>query len=47
MIPTDAENDAPPALDLPFEGTELATYVAAKLCHDFISPRARSSRAWT
>ena len=38
MIPTDAENDAPPALDLPFEGTELATYVAAKLCHDFISP---------
>ncbi|MGK2254860.1 MAG: histidine phosphotransferase ChpT, partial [Brevundimonas sp.] len=31
MIPTDAENDAPPALDLPFEGTELATYVAAKL----------------
>ena len=38
MIPTDAENDAPPALDLPFEGTELATHVAAKLCHDFISP---------
>lgn len=24
--------------DLPFEPTELATYVAAKLCHDFISP---------
>ncbi len=28
----------PPASDLPFEPTELATYVAAKLCHDFISP---------
>ena len=28
----------PPAADLPFEPTELATYVAAKLCHDFISP---------
>ena len=31
--------DAPAALlDLPVDGTELATYVAAKLCHDFISP---------
>lgn len=29
---------ASPAADLPFEPTELATYVAAKLCHDFISP---------
>jgi len=25
-------------LDLPVDGTELATYIAAKLCHDFISP---------
>jgi len=25
-------------IELPFETTELATYVAAKLCHDFISP---------
>lgn len=31
--------DAPAApSDLPVDGTELATYVAAKLCHDFISP---------
>ena len=29
--------DAAP-IDLPVDGTELATYVAAKLCHDFISP---------
>ena len=28
----------PSASDLPLEPTELATYVAAKLCHDFISP---------
>ncbi len=34
MTNTDAE--AP--LDLPVDGTELATYIAAKLCHDFISP---------
>ena len=26
------------AADLPVDGQELATYVAAKLCHDFISP---------
>ena len=26
------------ATDLPVDGQELATYVAAKLCHDFISP---------
>jgi len=24
--------------DLPVDGAELATYIAAKLCHDFISP---------
>lgn len=34
MTNTDAE--AP--LDLPVDGTELATYIAGKLCHDFISP---------
>lgn len=28
----------PTSADLPLEPTELATYVAAKLCHDFISP---------
>ncbi|MES2833249.1 MAG: histidine phosphotransferase family protein [Pseudomonadota bacterium] len=27
-----------PAVDLPVDGQELATYIAAKLCHDFISP---------
>lgn len=32
---TDA--DAAP-IALPVDGTELATYLAAKLCHDFISP---------
>lgn len=32
-----AELDRPP-VDLPVDGQELATYVAAKLCHDFISP---------
>ena len=26
------------AADLPVDGTELATYIAAKLCHDFVSP---------
>lgn len=26
------------AADLPVDGQELATYIAAKLCHDFISP---------
>jgi histidine phosphotransferase ChpT len=31
------DTDAAP-LDLPVDGTELATYIAAKLCHDFISP---------
>lgn len=31
-------NAAHPGNELPFEPTELATYVAAKLCHDFISP---------
>lgn len=36
MTPTDDADAAP--LDLPVDGTELATYVAAKLCHDFISP---------
>jgi histidine phosphotransferase ChpT len=36
MPPTDDADAAP--LDLPVDGTELATYVAAKLCHDFISP---------
>ncbi|WP_312598936.1 histidine phosphotransferase ChpT [Brevundimonas sp.] len=36
MTPTDDKRAAP--LDLPVDGTELATYVAAKLCHDFISP---------
>ena len=36
MTPTDDERAVP--LDLPVDGTELATYVAAKLCHDFISP---------
>ena len=25
-------------VDLPVDGQELATYIAAKLCHDFISP---------
>jgi histidine phosphotransferase ChpT len=35
MTPTAA---AKTPLDLPVDGTELATYVAAKLCHDFISP---------
>lgn len=33
---TDTDAQAP--LDLPVDGTELATYIAAKLCHDFISP---------
>ncbi|WP_292228334.1 histidine phosphotransferase ChpT [Brevundimonas sp.] len=37
---TDTAAEAP--LDLPVDGsvngTELATYIAAKLCHDFISP---------
>lgn len=33
---TDTDAEAP--LDLPVDGTELATYIAAKLCHDFISP---------
>lgn len=28
----------PAPLDLPVDGQELAAYVAAKLCHDFISP---------
>ncbi|MDZ4362786.1 MAG: histidine phosphotransferase family protein, partial [Brevundimonas sp.] len=28
----------PAVSDLPVDGGELATYVAAKLCHDFISP---------
>ncbi len=32
-----AELDRPIA-DLPVDGQELATYIAAKLCHDFISP---------
>ena len=32
------ETHAPAAPDLPVDGTELATYIAAKLCHDFISP---------
>ncbi|WEK41077.1 MAG: histidine phosphotransferase family protein [Candidatus Brevundimonas colombiensis] len=36
MTLTDAADAAP--IDLPVDGTELATYVAAKLCHDFISP---------
>ncbi|GAW41570.1 hypothetical protein SH203_01978 [Brevundimonas sp. SH203] len=36
MTLTDDADAAP--LDLPVDGTELATYVAAKLCHDFISP---------
>ena len=35
MNSTDA---AKAPLDLPVDGIELATYVAAKLCHDFISP---------
>jgi len=35
MTPTDAA-EAP--LDLPVDGAELATFIAAKLCHDFISP---------
>lgn len=39
MTLTDAADAAPlsPA-DLPVDGTELATFIAAKLCHDFISP---------
>lgn len=32
------DTDAKAPLDLPVDGTELATYIAAKLCHDFISP---------
>jgi histidine phosphotransferase ChpT len=36
MTPTHDTDAAP--LDLPVDGTELATYIAAKLCHDFISP---------
>ena len=36
MIPTDDAHDAP--IPLTVEGTELAAFVAAKLCHDFISP---------
>ncbi len=36
MTLTDDADAAP--LDFPVDGTELATYVAAKLCHDFISP---------
>jgi len=36
MTPTHDADAAP--LDLPVDGTELATYIAAKLCHDFISP---------
>lgn len=36
MIPTDDAHDAP--IPLTAEGTELAAFVAAKLCHDFISP---------
>lgn len=35
MTPTQADQ-AP--LELPVDGSELATYIAAKLCHDFISP---------
>ena len=31
------DTDAAP-LDLPVDGSELATFIAAKLCHDFISP---------
>jgi histidine phosphotransferase ChpT len=27
-----------PVADLPVDGAELAAYIAAKLCHDFISP---------
>lgn len=34
---TDRPADASLA-DLPVDGQELATYIAAKLCHDFISP---------
>ncbi|WP_428153782.1 histidine phosphotransferase ChpT [Brevundimonas sp.] len=36
MTPTHDADAAP--LDLPVDGTELAAYIAAKLCHDFISP---------
>ena len=35
MTSTDVPS-APPAL--PVDGAELAAFVAAKLCHDFISP---------
>ncbi|WP_395944365.1 histidine phosphotransferase ChpT [Brevundimonas sp.] len=43
MTPNDAaqapmDQPADLSVDLPVDGTELATYVAAKLCHDFISP---------
>lgn len=33
-----ASSPARPAPDLPVDGAELAAFVAAKLCHDFISP---------
>ena len=42
MNSTDA---AKAPLDLPVDGIELATYVAAKLCHDFISPSGASLAA--
>lgn len=39
MTVTDASPAAAEtAVDLPVDGQELAAYVAAKLCHDFISP---------
>jgi len=39
MTFNDAADAAPLSpLDLPVDGTELATFIAAKLCHDFISP---------
>ncbi len=38
-LPDVSSTDAAPApLDLPVDGQELAAFVAAKLCHDFISP---------
>lgn len=36
MIPSDPI--APPADDTPVDAVELATHIAAKLCHDFVSP---------
>ena len=35
MTVTESDTDL---VDLPVDGQELATYVAAKLCHDFVSP---------